>query len=307
MGLVANKVVVTVGLTLGTGLWLFNAKNLNDQGLLDYTPNVATLKASPYGKILALAMQGPIDFYWHEGQTHADAHVHRAGEEGHHDHSSDVDSDHSSDEDLADIRLAKLEARRNLAWHIRAKRKVAELTAFTHRKTNGGRLTKEHALYLQTATEDKLRFAYELDPSNYTNYGNYQLFLSNSNIGRNFIDEARHFSLSKQTLAFCKKDSKDPASSVTAAMAAYDMAYHMAGKPNEYNLSEVRLALGEFDFCMQRYIKIFEGYSASEIPFSAVRADELKEHARYLTALRKAFDGYIKRLSSDRGGGEIAK
>lgn len=300
MKFTVHKLIFIGGLVIGAGLWLFNAKSLDEQGMLDYTPNVATVKGSPYGKILALAMQGPIDFYWHEGQSHADAHVHRAGEEGHHDHSSDGDSGHSSDEGLADTRLAKMEARENLAWHVRAKEKVAELTAFTHRKTNGGRLTREHALYLQTATEDKLRFAYELDPSNYTNYGNYQLFLSNSNIGRALIDEDAHLKLSRKTLEFCKKDDRDPSSAITAATAAYDMAYYMAGKPDKYDLSDVRSVLVELDASVQRYIGLFEGYSESGVPFSVARVDEMTVHVKNLKGLRRAFDIYMERLSLER-------
>ena len=72
-------------LIAGAALWGGMAVKFAAEDKLSYEPNVACLKGSPYGKIFALAMQGPIGFYWHEGKTHehasilADDHEHHAG------------------------------------------------------------------------------------------------------------------------------------------------------------------------------------------------------------------------------------
>ena len=69
----------------GVGLWGGMAKKFNAADELSYTPNVACMKGSPYGKVLGLAMQGPIDFYWHKGKTHQDEVLLKdsASEQGH--------------------------------------------------------------------------------------------------------------------------------------------------------------------------------------------------------------------------------
>jgi|GEM_PF-2169343 len=65
-------------LTLGLAAWHFAGKRLQGDGLFEAEPNVLSLKGSPFGKTIAMAMQGPIDVYWHEGEAHD--HVHAAGE-----------------------------------------------------------------------------------------------------------------------------------------------------------------------------------------------------------------------------------
>ena len=81
---------------LGVALWCGFATRFNAEKKLSYEPNPGSVKGSPYGKVLALAMQGPIDFYWHQGQTHE--HVvtlNKLGDHdenctgcGHHDHAA---------------------------------------------------------------------------------------------------------------------------------------------------------------------------------------------------------------------------
>ncbi|MDA0766376.1 MAG: hypothetical protein O3A87_03390 [Verrucomicrobia bacterium] len=65
-------------LTLGLAAWHFAGKSLQSDGLFEAEPNVLSLKGSPFGKTIAMAMQGPIDVYWHEGEAHD--HVHAPGE-----------------------------------------------------------------------------------------------------------------------------------------------------------------------------------------------------------------------------------
>ena len=312
--MLAKKVSKVAALVVGTGLWVGNAVSLDRKGELDYTPNVATVKGSPYGKVLALAMQGPIDFYWHDGQTHDDAYalkadkkkksetagevVEDAADEGHSHVYNGGDGDgqahhnHSHDEPAR-----KLVER---PWHVHAKDKIKTLAAYTRRKTNGKRRSREQVRYLQEATEDKLKFSHELDPTNYTNYGNYQIFLSNSNVGRNLIDADKHVALSRDTLRICKQEPHDPAAWITASMAAYDLAYYMAGKPDKHDLEEVRAMLAEFDFCIERYAVLLDEQRISGRPFSVLKANEIIGHGNFLSGVRGAFGVYVERLSKER-------
>ncbi len=78
-------------LALGLGIWHFAGKSLQEAGQYEREPNVLCLKGSPFGKTIAMAMQGPVDVYWHEGEAHD--HVHAPGEscsecDGGHEHAS---------------------------------------------------------------------------------------------------------------------------------------------------------------------------------------------------------------------------
>jgi len=101
----------TLGLAaigVGAGLWALGANGLSsgDQNAFEYEPNVATINGSPFGKTLALAAQGSIGFYWHEGaddpsapHTHgpecADGCDHESHDSGDdHVHGPDCDHDH---------------------------------------------------------------------------------------------------------------------------------------------------------------------------------------------------------------------
>ncbi len=319
MNILAKKVSTAVAIVAGAGLWGANAVSLDRKGELDYTPNVATVKGSPYGKVLALAMQGPIDFYWHDGQTHDDAYILKAekkknsnnggeadqaggGDGGHgHAHHGGEDGDHAHHGHAHEPPKSSKQGVER-PWHANAKEKIATLTAYTHRNTNNKRRSKEQVRYLQEATEDKLRFSNDLDPTNYTNYGNYQIFLSNSNVGRYLVDAEQHVTLSRDTLRICKEEPHDPAAWITASMAAYDLAYYMGGKPERYSLDEVRAMLAEFDYCIARYAVLLEEHRVSGRPFSVVKANEMIGQGNFLTKLRDAFDIYMERLSKEREG-----
>ena len=104
------------------------------------------------------------------------------------------------------------------------------MAATAHRRTDDKQLTTAHKKYLQGVTEDKLELAYKLDPSNYTNYGNYHLFIVTTNYGRSAANDDAALKLAHETLVYCKSDQLDPASYVTAASAAYNVIYHIGAK-----------------------------------------------------------------------------
>lgn len=65
-------------LSLGLAAWGYAGKSLQEDHLFAFEPNVLCLKGSPFGRTIAMAMQGPIDVFWHEGEAHD--HVHTLGE-----------------------------------------------------------------------------------------------------------------------------------------------------------------------------------------------------------------------------------
>ena len=176
---------------LGVGLWVGFSLHLDKEKKLGCELNPASMKGSPYGKILALAIQGPIDLYWHFGETHESAEILNAEHE-HPDgtsHAHGDDLDHGYDHDPSSAGgSAVLASDENIdsgggqrggkTFTEQVKDEFKLMGATAKRKTDGTPLSSGHKKYIQSVIEDKVRLAYELDPTNYTNYGNLHLFLS---------------------------------------------------------------------------------------------------------------------------------
>ena len=104
---------------LGVSLWFGVSMHFDEAGKLEYELNPASIKGSPYGKVLALAMQGPIDLYWHNGETHESAeilnkehehadgtsHSHGEHDHGEHDHGEHDHGEHDHGEHLSLIHI----------------------------------------------------------------------------------------------------------------------------------------------------------------------------------------------------------
>jgi len=179
------------------------------------------------------------------------------------------------------------------------KKQIRTMGARARRRTDDRPLSRAHIEYLESVTEDKLRLAYELDPTNYTNYGNLHLFLS-VNLGKSKSDFAKAQELALNTLEICKKDQVDPASWLTAASAAYNIIYHIGFYHAQYTVKEAKASLKEFDDCMATYEKLLEEAVQGGRIISEERLVELQERAKYLSKLRHAQGVYMKRMMSHR-------
>ncbi|MFK7910254.1 MAG: hypothetical protein AB8F34_06585, partial [Akkermansiaceae bacterium] len=305
----------------------------NSKGELEYEPNVACLKGSPYGKVLALAMQGSIDFYWHKGSSHEHAevlnaeHHHDSGDHGDHDHGGQSHSHaenivtndgvsgcsgcagcdakkktaqaaHVDSENKKDI--SERVSENNDPLRERAKKLIKKMSATAHRRTDEKPLTAAHKKYILGVTEDKLRLAYDLDPSNYTNYGNLHLFISTTTYGRDPANDAAAVKLARKTLDFCKKDQIDPASWVTAASAAYNIIYHIGRYHEHFTIAEAKSSLSEFDSCIARYNELLELAVSEGRIVSELRYQEMSERVRYMSKLRESQGVYMKRVMSTK-------
>ena len=66
-----RNIAINISLAVsGVALWSFGANRLASEGDFDYRPNPLGLKISPYGQVIALAVQGGIDSDWH-GTAHS--------------------------------------------------------------------------------------------------------------------------------------------------------------------------------------------------------------------------------------------
>ncbi len=311
-----TKIITCGTFALGVGLWGSMAKKYDADGRFACEMNPGCIKGSPYGKILALAMQGPIDFYWHGGKTHDDE-VILGSEHGHkHEHTEDC-AHHGCNHDHAEHHhdhahaahpegcscCAHSEEHEHVAavaedetFRTKLKERIKEMEASTHRKTDGKPLSETHQKYLQGVTEDKLRLAYELDPSNYTNYGNYHLFIATTTFGKSAGDDDAAVALARRTLEYCKHDQIDPASWVTAASAAYNIICHIGRHYDQYSVREAKDSLAEFDFCISNYVRLRRKALEAGRVVSETRVKEMEARVSYLIGLRKAQGIYMKRV-----------
>ena len=280
-------------LITGAALWGGMAVKFASEDKLSYEPNVACLKGSPYGKIFALAMQGPIGFYWHEGKTHehasilADDHEHHAGcADGCHEHHAAATGVELTE---GNVPLSCADSRKD----------QANGSGGTSQNEWRTIVCSSQTIYSGRGDEDKLRLAYELDPTNYTNYGNYHLFLYTSRYGKAEADEDAALDIARQTLGVCKLDQVDPASWVTAASAAYNIIYHIGRHYKDYSVEQAKSGLADFDSCIDKYEQVMAQALHDGRAISESRLTEMEERVAYLKKLRKAQGVYMKRIMSN--------
>ncbi len=285
--------MVVIACVLGGVLWGGIGNVLNREGRFSFNPNIASLKGSPYGKVLALAMQGPIGLYFHKGESHetlealGKPHVH---EDGH------VCFENHEEHQHAEKHESEKHVESEEPLHIRAKEQIKKMQAYAHRKTDGEALTPAHEHYLQSEIEDKLKLAYEMDPSNYTNYGNYHLFLVTSNYGKSDYDDDAGLALAKKTLEYCKSDKVDPQSWVTALSAAYNVSFYIGRYHEKFTFKQAEDSLREFDQCKQIYDELLEASQRNGLHIPKARFLEMKERVRYVVKLREAQGIYFNRI-----------
>ena len=322
-----TKLIMCLTLVMGAAIWFAMANKFDADEKLSYEPNVASIKGSPYGKIFALAMQGSISFYWHEGRSHqhadllADDHGHDHddhhghghddhghGHDDHHGHGHDDGHGHHADcsDACADhhehsehkIVEADIVEKVNVPLVTKAQLSIKQMEAYTRRKTNNAPLTVAHRKHLHGQVEDKLRLAYELDPTNYTNYGNYHLFLFTTSYGKSDGDEKAALSLARRTLSICMQESIDPAPWVTAASAAYNIVSHIGQHHTNYTIAEAKQSLGDFDYCIERHYVVLNRALSEGRLIPESRMKEMRERVNYLSKLRRAQGIYMKRIMS---------
>lgn len=275
-----------LALVLGLCVWVGFAFNLKDNGRLEFEANVASFKGSPYGKVLALAMQGPIGLYFHKGESHEtsealkEPHVHADGSICHEDHGNEEAEESSPP----------------LSHHRRAKDQIKKMAAYAHRNTSSLLLSPEHEKYLQSENEDMLRLAYELDPSNYTNYNNYHLFISMNDFGKSAMNQEAAVALARRTILFCQRETVDPASWLTAASAAYNVITYVGLNYEKLTKKQAKASLFEFDECMKTYEMLLDASQKKSLYIPDARLKEMKSRARFLRKLREAQGIYMKRM-----------
>lgn len=275
----------------GVAVWFAAGTALKNSGGFDFHPNPLGIKQSPYGQVLAMAIQGPVDQDFHMVMTPGDlpsvkAGTHQAecanGACGHSHHAAGTINDEAP--------------------------LIEKLANITGRRTNPNPPTPGHQLYLRSKIEKRLRFAYELDPSHYGNYNSYHLFLTEPQLGTEvtveefFEGRERANRLAEHTIRYCLAAPRDPRPALTAATAAYNILESMCFRPEAHSLDELRGQLELIDFCLERHQQLLDlsVEDGSWDLLSPLRQTELLDRAKFTRVLRDSAAGTLDRLTRER-------
>jgi hypothetical protein len=202
----ARKSTIFLLLALVGAGWAWQAVSLREAGKFDLVPNFAAIGRSPYGKTLAMAVQGPVDVYWHKGR------------EAHHDH-----DEHglAGGEPCEESGCSEADDERGTSGLFAAAKSFVEQmeAAVVNPNTPYGH-SRAHEKYLHRQIEKKLEVAYWLDPGNYANFNALVLFLSESALASRELDPEKVYYFAERTISFVESGERvNPEPWLTAASA----------------------------------------------------------------------------------------
>lgn len=282
-------------------LWLPAAFQLRAGGHLEFTPNPGSIGSSPYGKTLGLAIQGPIDVVWHVGQNE---------DPFDHHHHHDGAAEHAEEHDCCphcDSKAARSDSSPHLPGPIAsAHHWLEDLQHASRRRTSEFAPVGLHRIHLRREVERKLRFAYWLDPTNFSNYNALFLFLTEQSLTERDSDLAAVLELADQTREIVEREQANPEPWLTAAathLAHLEIAYRLKDQqaPDyetiQYHLEGMASSLNRFAF-LRDFLQTSGGW---ELIPAVRRADMEERHSlfrRFLEAQQAIYANHFGDESS---------
>jgi hypothetical protein len=276
---------------IGSGVfaWAFAGRPLVTNPDLAVPLNPMGINGSPYGEVFAMAMQGPIDTYFHGGM----------GLAGHrHENGKSCDSCKTPSETNA---VAKSTAALDGSFE----KFLASLSQLSEVSTNPKAASEAHKRYLRRQTEDKLRFAYQLDPAHYGNYNALNFFLTEPSVGTRPELTPSAAKLAQDTIQYCLKQEQDPRPALTAAAAASNMIHLMfadlqSEKPR-FTTSQMHQCLDVLDHCIARYETLAQEWDQTKNweLLSPQRISECEERFSFICKIRDAAEKTVLRLEGN--------
>lgn len=289
-----SSIAVTAGL-IGSGVcaWAFAGRPLLANPDLNVPLNPLGINGSPYGEVFAMAMQSPIDDYFHAGM--GQSHTHADGEEC----SGCADHEHHEDEKALQTET------KSPALTVRLRNLLTSLDQVSEVRTNPRAASDALKRHLRRQAEDKLRFAYQLDPAHYANYNSLHFFLTEPQIGTRPQLTASAAKLAEDTIQYCLKQENDPRPALTAAAATTNILQLMFedrhNAPPKYNVSQMRQCLRVLDHCIARHDMIAKQWDESKAweRLSAMRITECEERIVFIRKIRDAAEKTILRFEQE--------
>lgn len=278
---------ISAGL-IGTGVlaWAFAGRPLVTNPDLDAPLNPLGINGSPYGEVFAMAMQGPIDTYFH-GATSGGSHHHEDG---------------SKCETCQKVESGTTAAGSGLSLESRFQNLLTSMEKVSEVRTNPKSASDAHKRYLRRQVEDKLRFAYQLDPAHYANYNSLHFFLTEPELGTRPELTASAAKLAEDTIQYCLKQENDPRPALTAAAATsniLELMFNDQLKPApKFNTIQMRQYLNLLDHCIGRYVTISKEWDRTKNweLLSPQRITECDDRFTFICKFRDSAEGTILRL-----------
>lgn len=263
---------------IGTGVfaWALAGRPLVANPALVAPLNPLGINGSPYGEVFAMAMQGPIDTYFH-GAMSGGAHHHE---------------DH----------MASAVVPSSLSLEGRFENLLASLDKVSEVRTNPQSSSVAHKRYLRRQVEDKLRFAYQLDPAHYANYNSLHFFLTEPELGTRPELTPSAAKLAEDTIQYCLKQDSDPRPALTAAAATCNILELMfndqANDSPRFNTDQMHRYLNLLDHCIARYVTISKAWDQSKNweLLSPQRIVECDDRFTFICRIRDDAEGTILRF-----------
>jgi hypothetical protein len=281
----------------GTALALFAGRLLVSNPELNPPLNPLGINGSPYGEVFAMAMQGPIDTYFHVGM---DGVGHQHGPEADHDHSK-CEGRHEPTNGPR-IKPVSTPALANVGK--RFGNLLTSMGEARETRTNPYAATEAHKRHIRRQVEDKLRFANRLDPANYGNYVGLHFFLTEPGIASHPQLLPVVANLADDTIHYCLKEMDDPRPALTAAAAAANMLHVMFAdekSPNPtFNVKQMRYYMTVLDTCIARYQNLSTKWlELSKWSFiSTARIAECEDRIYFVSKIRDAAESTVTRLET---------
>lgn len=268
-------------ISVGAGMWAFQAVGMRERGELSFKPNPLGLKRSAYGEVIAMALQGPIDEEW------------RSGVVGRKLYKGEQQADNPPPPPTTQLAPGAGLGTRLTAF-------LKEMQAVRELRTNPRSATEAHKLTIRRNIEDRLRFAYEFDPSNFGNYNSYHFFITQPQLGTRPVLSQQVLTLAEQTIRYCESRKDDPRPALTAAAAAENILQLMFERPEKFGreLPKMRLLLGIMDRNLARYRSISTRWDQDGTwqRLSTMRRHEAEERYQLTLRLRHAAATTIARF-----------
>ncbi|MFN4943430.1 MAG: hypothetical protein ACK5G9_06515 [Akkermansiaceae bacterium] len=314
----------------GVLAWTLTTRSLVENPDFDTPPNPFGIKRSPYGEVFAMAMQTPIDSYFHaamgeEGHNHGpgeqstdactapkEKHVH--DENCKHDHTSDSEDKHIDDQNSKHDHVATTkesmdaEAQEATSLNARLLTMIGSMDEARHLRTNPKPANEGMKFHHRRETENKLRFAYEMDPSHYGNYNSLHFFLTEPQFGTRPQLTPTAAKLANETVNYCLSEKHDPRPALTAAAACANVLHllfmdHNYNKSSTVTAAQMREILNLYDYCLARYDIIAKQWDESKNweLLSPMRIAECEARYRFVSKIREAAAKTVLRIENEGG------
>ncbi len=288
---IATVIATSALAACGAGLWTYAGSSLAANKAFDYTPNPLGIKMSPYGQVIAMAIQAPIDNDWTARLARGRSGPHSpCGEES-------CDHDHTHGQCGHNTETPPATGKAPL---------IARLEAAAEERTNPRPPSPAHEFYLRSQVEKRLHFAWSLDPSNYANYHSYHLFLSESSVGTREALQAdwieHGINVARFTIDYCLHENHDPRPSLTAAAAAANALELMLHQKDTRPIADLQQMLATLDHALAKHVELSNAWveSGAWANLSPMRQQEVSDRYTFLLKIREANHGAVQRIS-ERG------